>query len=98
MAVSFDLCQGNPGAITFMLDAYGVDMNKAEFGFRRMEENKIRGPVLYVLWNDCCGRNTSMALDVMEKAPIDELKQYINGEDHRGTLLSHDVFLRWMGQ
>jgi hypothetical protein len=98
MAVSFDLCQGNPGAATFMLDAYGVDMNEAEFGFRRMEESNITGSKLYILWNDCCGRQTAMAIDVMNHAPIDELKAYIEGNGVRGKLLRPEDLLRWMGQ
>lgn len=96
--VSFEICQGNPGALTFMLDAYGVNMNDAEFGFSRMAEANIMGSELYKLWNDCCGRQTAMAIDLMVKAPIEELKIYVIGDGVRGKLLRPDDLLRWMGQ
>ena len=56
--VSFDLCEGNPGAFTFMMEAYDLNMFKAEGAFQRMQDNNIRGAKLYYLWNDCCDKNT----------------------------------------
>lgn len=56
--VSFDICEGNPGALTFLIDAYGIDIFGAERGFQRMQNNNITGSKLYMLWNDCCDRDT----------------------------------------
>ena len=84
--VSFDLCQGNPGAMTFMLEAYGLDKNgelrdpfKAESAFSRMEEAGIKGSNLYCLWADCCGKDTDKAIDIMISKPIEEILDHLPG-------------------
>lgn len=55
--VSFDACEGNPGALTFMCQAYmGGGLGralKAEHAFQRVIDAGIRGSRLYQLWNDC---------------------------------------------
>lgn len=47
--VSFDICEGNPGALTFLMQAYDVDMFGAERAFQRMQDNGITGCKLYML-------------------------------------------------
>ena len=37
MMVTFDICAGNPGALQFLMQAYDMDMFKAEQGFQRMQ-------------------------------------------------------------
>lgn len=54
MMVTFDICAGNPGALQFLMQAYDMDMFKAEQGFQRMQRAGITGARLYMLWNDCC--------------------------------------------
>ncbi len=34
MIVTFDICAGNPGALQFLMQAYDMDMFKAEQGFQ----------------------------------------------------------------
>ena len=62
MMVTFDICAGNPGALQFLMQAYDMDMFKAEQGFQRMQRAGITGARLYMLWNDCCNRDTEEAL------------------------------------
>ena len=62
MMVTFDICAGNPGALQFLMQAYDMDMFKAEQGFQRMQRAGITGARLYMLWNDCCNRDTEAAL------------------------------------
>ena len=71
--VSFDLCEGNPGALTFMGQAYSANPFKAENAFQRMQDNKIRGAKLYMLWNDCCNRDTEMAVNIMCENDVDDM-------------------------
>lgn len=52
MMVTFDICAGNPGALQFLMQAYDMDMFKAEQGFQRMQRAGITGARLYMLWND----------------------------------------------
>ena len=82
--VSIDLFEGNPGAIQFCVEAYDTDMLAAENGFQRMERHHIRGSKLYMLWNDCCNRDTARAIEIMNKNSIDDIKMHINFEQGRG--------------
>ena len=87
--VGFDMCKGNPGALAFMCEAYGPDkpfkdIVKAENAFRRMRRENIQGSKLYMLWNDCCDRDTDKALEIMLFRDIDEIIEHINYEGGRG--------------
>lgn len=82
--VSFDICEGNMGALTFLMRAYDIDMGGAEMAFRRMQNNNIKGAKLYMLWNDCCDRNTKMALEIMKNNSIEDIVEHINYENGRG--------------
>lgn len=82
--VPFDICEGNPGALQFLMQAYDIDPFRAERCFRRMRGNGISGSKLYMLWNDCCGRDTEKTMDIMEGRGIDEIKCHINYDGGRG--------------
>lgn len=41
--VTFDICKGNPGALTFVMLAYEYNPYRAEAAFRRMQNNGITG-------------------------------------------------------
>ena len=86
----FDICGGNPGALRFLVDAYRADMFKAEAAFQRMRDNNITGTKLYMLWNDCCGRDTERALMIMKNVPIDKIVEHINYEGGRGFLFTEE--------
>ncbi len=77
--VSFDDCEGNPGCLAFMMESYKVACFRAEYAFGRMIKAGIKGSRLYQLWNDCCGRDTQFALEVMEKYDIEDIKRHIEG-------------------
>ena len=47
--VTFDICKGNPGALTFVMLAYEYNPYRAEAAFRRMQNNGITGDKLYML-------------------------------------------------
>lgn len=79
-----DVCAGNPGALTFAMAAIGKDPGAAFHGLNRMKEAGITGSKLYMLWNDCCGRDTAEALRVMLDCPIDLIHRHINYESGRG--------------
>ena len=52
--VTFDICAGNPGALTFLMEAYKLNAGKAESAFQKMQNVGITGSRLYMIWNDCC--------------------------------------------
>lgn len=80
----YDLIEGNPGAMQFIMLAFDIDARKAERAFRRMRDGRITGSKLYMLWNDCCGRDTKLALRIAHEAPIDKIVKHINYEGGRG--------------
>lgn len=83
--VSFNIIQGNPGTLTFIADAYNNhNVFIAESAFQRMQDHGIIGDKLYMLWNDCCGRDTDRALVIMLTHPIDEIRYHINYENGHG--------------
>lgn len=82
--VSFNICEGNPGALTFLMASYDIDMFGAERAFQRMQDNNITGCKLYMLWNDCCDRNTELALKIMTNCSIEKITEHINYEGGRG--------------
>lgn len=89
--VSFDDCQGNPGALSFMVQAYSNDPFYAESCFDRVITGAgIRGSELYILWNDCCGRDTDFALKVMKEYDIEEIKRCVRGQEGRGIPFKRD--------
>lgn len=82
--VSFDICNGNIGALTFLMEAYDIDLFGAEKAFQRMQDNNITGSRLYMLWNDCCNRDTKKALRIMKDNSIQDIVEHINYENGRG--------------
>ena len=82
--VSFDICNGNIGALTFLMEAYEIDLFGAEKAFQRMQDNNITGSKLYMLWNDCCDRDTKKALQIMKNNTIQDIDEHINYENGRG--------------
>ena len=82
--VSFSICEGNPGCMQFLMAAYHEDPFGAEGAFQRMQIFGITGSKLYMLWNDCCGRDTKLAVVIAQTIPIDEIIKHINYEGGRG--------------
>ena len=94
--VSFDICAGNPGAMTFLMQAYATNPFKAERAFQRMQDNGITGSRLYMLWNDCCDRDTAHALKVMLNMSVENIVRYINYEGGRGIKIPKDTPAWWL--
>ena len=77
-----ELVQGNPGALTFVIEASRMneDLGKyAEAALLRMLYAGITGPALYMVWNDCCFRNTQEAITIMLERDISDIKDHISG-------------------
>lgn len=82
--VTFDICKGNPGALSFLADAYSINLGKAEKAFQKMSDADICGDKLYMLWNDCCNRDTDKAMNIMLTHSIEDIVEHINYEHGRG--------------
>ena len=95
--VSFDICKGNPGALTFLMDAYDKYLFKAEYAFQKMQDANIVGDKLYILWNDCCNRNTERTIDMVIENDIKTLNYLINYENGRGLRYCPEVLGQMRG-
>lgn len=93
--VQFSICEGNPGALSFLMAAYDTLPFAAEAGFSRMHREGIRGDRLYMLWNDCCERNTLLAIRVMQSWPVSEILRRINCQGGYGLPISADEFYQY---
>lgn len=82
--VTFEICKGNPGALTFLIDAYYKFIFKAEDAFKKLRDANITGDKLYIIWNDCCDRDTEKAICMILDNDIDTINNYINYEKGRG--------------
>ena len=93
--VNFDDCEGNIGALTFMCEAYMkgsvAQAMKAETAFERVINAGIKGTDLYILWNDCCNRDTNFTLEIMINRDIEDIKQHIKGDGCRGASFIEDT-------
>lgn len=78
------ICEGNTGALSFLMAAIRVDNGRAARAFRKMACNGITGSKLYMLWNDCCDRDTELALNAMERMSVEEIVRHINYDGGRG--------------
>jgi len=84
--VTFDICEGNPGALNFLIQAYDSDPFKAETAFQKLQDSNITGDKLYMIWNDCCNRDTARAVDMILENDIETLNHFINYENGRGLI------------
>lgn len=80
----YAIASGNIGALTFVMDAFKKDPTKAEIALNKVSAKNIVGDKLYMLWNDCCNRNTDMAIKIMLDHTIEDILEHINYEHGRG--------------
>ena len=83
--VSTEICKYHPGALTFMMAAYHEYLPEADLAFQRMLDNDIVGDQLYILWYECCNKNTYATLQIMINNNIDDIKRHIN-YDHMNCI------------
>lgn len=88
--VSFDICENNIGCLTFLIEAYDKSPFYAETGFQRMSDNNITGDKLYMVWNDCCKRDTMKTLNVINKCNIDFIIEKLNYDKGMGIFIKDE--------
>ena len=80
------LSEGNPGAATFCMEVMHSEnaSNCAMAVLQRMNYLGIRGDKLYMIWNDCCNRDTDKSIKVMLENSKEDLLKHLNYENGRG--------------
>lgn len=71
------------------MQAYDKHLFVAERAFQKMQDAGITGARLYMIWSDCCDRDTDKAVDMMLKEDIETIIKYINYEHGRGLPYSN---------
>ena len=93
--VTFNMCKNNPGAVAFMMAAYKeVPFHYAGMAFQKLLSASITGDKLYMIWNDCCDRDTKMAIWMILDNNIDTINYLINYENGRGLKYCPEVLER----
>ena len=80
----YSIASGNIGALTFMMDAINKDAIRAGIAMSKVGNNNIVGDKLYMLWNDCCDRDTFKTLDIIISHTIEDIEEHINYKHGRG--------------
>lgn len=69
----------NIGAETFAREALNLDHDAAIKGLNRLLEWDVPAEYIYAFWNDCCHRDTKLAIEVMNtysKLKFDEAMDF----------------------
>lgn len=75
------LSDGNIGAVAFITDvldkAFKEQDELAALALSRAKAFNIVGTKLYLLWNDCCGRDTDKAIRVLAEHSKDDIMDHL---------------------
>ena len=75
------LADGNIGAVAFITDvldkAFKEKDEFAALALTRAKTFNIVGTKLYLLWNDCCGRDTDKAIRVLAENSKDDIMDHL---------------------
>lgn len=79
-----ELADGNIGAMSFVFDTLNIeddnDRKNMPLALARAKHFGIVGSKLYLLWNDCCNKDTSKTLRVLVEESKESLFDHIDVE------------------
>lgn len=87
MSTLATLSKGNPGALQFLMELVSSGQIKV---VSKIESSGIVGTDLYVLWSDLCDRDMNNVVKLVERCPIDVLKDACSRQDYSGKKLVSD--------
>lgn len=75
------LSEGNLGAVAFITDVLDKAVKEhdemAALALTRAKTFNVVGTKLYLLWNDCCGRDTDKAIRVLAENSKDDIMEHL---------------------
>ena len=80
-----NLAKGNPGAPTFLIELLKIGQDTPTLD--KIESSGIVGTDLYVLWSDLCGKDMEKVVHLVDKCPLDTLKDACSRQDYSGREL-----------
>jgi hypothetical protein len=86
--------QGNPGALTFMMELVAPEnvINIIPIAIKLEEIPSLRGTNLYVLWSDLCNKDMNKVARLCKNCPNDILADACNRQDYSGRELIKPYF------
>lgn len=75
---------GNPGALAAIMEIVSGGSEYAPCAIERMKYFGITGDKFYMIWNDCCNRDTEKTLKVMIENSKEDILTHLNYENGRG--------------
>jgi hypothetical protein len=81
--------QGNPGALTFLMELLHTENIPRSISIMsKLEElTSIRGTNLYVLWSDLCGKDLKVVEQLCKNCPDEILVDACSRQDYSGREL-----------
>jgi hypothetical protein len=80
-----NLADGNPGAMAFISALMHPSIPGKTLS--TIENSGIVGADLYVLWSDLCGKDMNKVIKLVDKCPLDILKDACSRQDYSGRKL-----------
>ena len=78
------MSEGNPGCLEFLMDVFkNGDIDTFYEMVIRLDDSKLYGAFIYMLWNDCCSRDTYKTIRMIRKLDCDTLRSYVSDTRHR---------------
>lgn len=97
MDVLVEFSEGNPGALTVLMELLQHYKDDPEFLITLMflDNNEIYGSKLYMLWNDCCNRDINKTIETIKYLKDNNIsKETIHKNLDRGRALPFEEFLK----
>lgn len=79
------LTQGNPGALSFIIELGSSDVPLRTMA--KIDSSDIVGTDLYVLWSDLCKKDMKKVIHLVDNCPLDILKDACSRQDYSGKEL-----------
>lgn len=78
------MSEGNPGCLEFLMDVFKTQNIETFYEIViRLDNAKLYGKFIYMLWNDCCIRDTYKTIRMIRKLDVDILRSYVSTERRR---------------
>ncbi len=78
------MSDGNPGCLSFFIEVLKEDENVFWKILIKLDTSELYGSLIYMLWNDCCNRDTQKTIRMIRKLDILTLRSYVVDKG-RGT-------------
>ena len=74
-----ELSDGNPGALDVLMQLLQAGNALA---MMKLDGSEVYGSHIYMLYNDCCGRDFEKFQRMVSKLPPEELRSYVVGKGY----------------